>query len=198
MLIPLAFRPSDDACIYQLFIPANMMFSRFLGSCAQIMQQIPGQSDLTAQMQKISGDLQQAITSHGIVNNPKYGQIYGYEIDGYGGQNLMDDANIPSLLSAPFFGYLNSSDQVYQNTRKLILSADNPYFMRGTVINAVGGPHDGPGQAWPMASIVRILTSDNDDEIFTTLKEIVSSTSGLGLIHESINSFQASHYTRQW
>ena len=53
--------------------------------------------------------------------------------------------------------------------------------MRGPIINAIGGPHIGPGYAWPMASIVRIFTSDDDDEIFEALKEIVGSTDGLGM-----------------
>lgn len=179
-LIRSAFRPSDDATIYQLFIPANMMFARYLNSTSSIMSAIGGHAGLAKAMADMAASIRTAITAHGVINHATYGDIYAYEIDGYGSQNLMDDANIPSLLSAPFFGYLERDDPVYQATRKFVLSADNPYFMRGPVINAVGGPHVGPGYAWPMVSIVRILTSDNDTEITNALQEIVSSTSGLG------------------
>ncbi|TVY36000.1 Meiotically up-regulated protein 157 protein [Lachnellula occidentalis] len=190
-LIRSAFRPSDDSTTYQLFIPANMMFSRYLDSASKIMANISNQRNLANHMHNFSGRIRDAITKHGIVNHPTYGSIYAYEVDGYGSQNIMDDANIPSLLSAPFLGYLDQNDKVYQNTRKMIFSKDNPYYMRGPVINAVGGPHAGYGQAWPMASIVRIFTTNDTAEITTALQELVSSTDGLGLIHESINSFNA-------
>ncbi|KAF2087586.1 glycoside hydrolase family 125 protein [Saccharata proteae CBS 121410] len=199
-LIRSAFRPSDDATIYQLFIPANMMFSSYLASASKIMAQLNSSSSaagLATQMSDLSASLRAAVTKHGVVDGPN-GKVYAYEVDGYGSRNIMDDANIPSLLSAPVIGYLDRDDDVYQNTRALILGAGNPYFMRGPVINAVGGPHDGPGYAWPMASIVRILTSGDEAEIVDALAEILSSTDGLGLIHESINAFNQSDWTRQW
>ena len=197
-LIRSFFRPSDDATIFMFLVPSNMMFSRYLASCADIVSNIDGQSALAQRMSSLASSLRQAIETYAVSQTTKYGAIYPYEVDGYMSQNIMDDANIPSLLAAPVFGYLDVNDTTYQNTRKLLLSADNPYYMRGPVISAIGGAHDGPGFAWPMASIVRILTSNDSTEITQQLQEIVSSTDGLGLIHESINTFNVSDWTRQW
>jgi uncharacterized protein len=172
-----------------------MMFARYLAFCPLIMQ--PLNPALATEMSTLASSLRTAAETYGVVTDPVHGQIYTYEIVGYGSRNIMDDVNIPSLLSAPFFGYLNASSPVYENTRSMILSNRNPYFIRGPVINNIGGPHDGPGYGWPMASIVRILTGDNNTDIAEVLTEIVSSSDRLGLIHESINTVNVSDWTRQ-
>lgn len=200
-LIRSPFRPSDDASIFQFLIPANMMFARYLEAGAKIMAGLanapPG---LAQEMDGMAASLRDAVDRYAIVPSPdgSGGQIYAFEVDGYGGRNLMDDANIPSLLSLPFIGYLDESDPVYQNTRAFVLSEANPWFSQGPVISAVGSPHIRPGTAWPMASIVRILTTDDDVEIAGQLREILGSTDGLGLIHESVNSSDDGQWTRQW
>lgn len=196
-LISSWFRPSDDWTIFRFLIPSNMMFASLLEPCSEIASNI-GQAKLAKRMIVLSSILRTAIQDYAIVSTTEYGDIYAYETDGFLSRNMMDDANIPSLLAAPIYGFLDADDPVYEATRKFILSADNPYYMYGPVISAVGGPHDGPGYAWPMASIVRILTSNDDSEITQQLQELVSSTDGLGLMHESINTFNQSDWTREW
>ncbi|KAK4040157.1 hypothetical protein C8A01DRAFT_35845 [Parachaetomium inaequale] len=203
-----AFRPSDDAVLFQFLVPSNMLFAEALARAGLIVAELEqgekAPKGLAEDMAAFSKGVREAVTKHGIVpvlskNGTGVETVYAYEVDGFGAAGLMDDANVPSLLAAPVYGYLANVDAVYQRTRARVLSAEgNPYFMAGSVISAVGGPHAGPGMAWPMASVVRILTSDDDDEIVRVLRELVGSTDGLGLMHESVNSNNASQWTRQW
>lgn len=198
-LVRAPFRPSDDAAVFDFGIAANMMLTHYLSSTADIMAQLPdAPEDLAQEMRTLAAEIHSGIENFGIVTAPNGKQIYAYEVDGFGGRNLMDDANVPSLLSAPFLGYVDANDTIYQDTRAFALSRMNPWWCEGPVINAIGSPHIRPGAAWPMASIIRIFTSDDDEEIAGQLREILRSTDGLGLIHESVDSWDASTWSRQW
>ncbi|KAL5118451.1 Golgi transport complex subunit 4 [Pleosporales sp. CAS-2024a] len=192
-------RPSDDACIYQYLIPSNMMFSSALNTSSNIMSRIePRGGNLTSRMRQMSTGIERGIVDHAIIWDPKYGKLYAYEIDGYGSHISMDDPNIPSLLSAPFLSYTTLHDPVYQNTRRKILSRDNPYYSWGPIISGVGSMHTLPGKVWPMANIMTILTSDDDEEIIQNLKMLLQSTNGLGLMHESVDSHRKEIHSRNW
>ena len=167
-----------------------MMFARYLEAASSIISNLSSRTSRTSQrilnlntrMQKMAADIRIAVTKHAIISHPLFGSIFAYEVDGYGSQTLMDDANLPSLLSLPLTSYISPHDEVYQNTRLFVLSEENPYWMHGEVLSAVGGPHLGPMKGWPLASIVRIMTSQDDsgEEIIDELKAILGSTDGLG------------------
>lgn len=214
-LVRSAFRPSDDACILQFFVPGNIQMQYELSAIWEILNSI--KDELTIQipeitaaklqillddLKKYSDIISEAIQTHAIVNHPKYGKVYAYEVDGYGGSIFMDDANIPSLLSIPeLTDQTSASDEIYQNTRKMILSkSGNPYYLKGPYFKGIGGPHIGIHNAWPMSLLVQIRTSDDDEEILELLELVLKTTGGLGLIHESINVMipDGSSYTRPW
>lgn len=141
-LIRSAFRPSDDATILGYFIPPNAMMSVQLQNIAKIVQNQPGRKSLATELETRGKNLATAVQQHGIVSHPTYGDVYAFEVDGYGSRIMMDDANIPSLLSLPYLGFLDASDAVYQNTRKMITAkSGNPYYLEGSDFHAIGGPH---------------------------------------------------------
>ncbi|TDZ53673.1 Meiotically up-regulated gene 157 protein [Colletotrichum trifolii] len=217
-MVRTAFRPSDDACIFQFLVPANMMWAKYLESASEIMAKLDGDRarNLTAAMREQAFGIRQGIDRDAIVYRPGYGDIFAYEVDGFGGANLMDDANVPSLLAMPLWDFTRSKfklpagkrdyAEVYRNTRKYVLSDDNSYFMRGPVISAVGGPHVGPGKAWPMAAVIAAMTAydpisgvkDVEKEVEEQLRMVLDSTAGTGVLHESVNSWKESDWTRAW
>lgn len=200
-LIRSAFRPSDDACIFQYFIPANAYLVTELDKLSKITYLKENYGRDYEQIIKFRDSVNASIFEHGIIDHPEFGKVFAYEIDGYTSSVLMDDANIPSLLSLPDLGFISRTDPLYKNTREMILSKKgNPYYLVGPSFEGIGGPHVGYRYAWPMSLLMRIRTSDDDQEILTLLKMIMSNTGGLGLMHEgvSISSHQGRDFTRPW
>jgi meiotically up-regulated gene 157 (Mug157) protein len=106
-----AFRPSDDTCIFQLLTPSNMMWAAYLEQASEIMHGLaegdvnPKAANLTVEMRKLAKGIRRGIALDAVVHHRDFGEIFAYEVDGYGGANLMDDANIPSLLAMPLWNY---------------------------------------------------------------------------------------------
>lgn len=192
------FRPSDDACIFPLLVPSNLFAAKTLGQLAELAAHAAQDTALAARASALSTEVAQATVRHGRVNHPRLGEIWAYEVDGYGGQLLMDDANAPGLVTLAYLGICPSSDAVYQRTRAFALSDANPYFFRGAAAEGVGGPHIGRNAIWPMSIMYRAFTSTSDTEIRQCLRWLRDTTAGTGFMHESFNKDDPSKFTRSW
>ena len=195
-LVRSAFRPSDDATILGFFIPANAMISVELKRTAAMLKQA-GKKNIAKDVLKWGETIAQGVWEHGVVTHKKYGEVFAFEVDGYGSSILMDDANLPSLLAFPLLGFTDANNEIYKNTRKMILEKNgNPYYLTGDDFSGIGGPHVGLQSAWPMSVLVQAMTSDSDEEIMRCLGA-VKNVSLNGLIHESVNVEYSKTYTRE-
>ena len=197
-LIASAFRPSDDATTFEFLIPSNFMAVKTLQKMAEILETVNGNPEMAAECIALAAEVDQALHEHAIVQHPKYGAIYAYEVDGFGSHQLMDDANVPSLLA---LGYLDPemfNDPVYLNTRRFVWSEDNPYFKRGAAGEGIGGPHIGTESVWPMSIMMKAFTAQDDDEIRACLTQLLRTDAGTGFMHESFQKDDADDYTRPW
>lgn len=190
------FRPSDDACIYPLFIPANLFAIQTLIKLQEMAVKLFSDSNLAAACDDVLSKVRPAVAQYGMVQHPSFGKIWAYEVDGYGNAVMMDDAGTPGLLSLPYLGSCDLSDPAYERTRKFVHSADNPYFFKGRAAEGVGSPHVGLNAVWPLSIITRALTSNDDHEILQCLQWLRDTTAGTGFMHESFNQDDPSKFTR--
>jgi meiotically up-regulated gene 157 (Mug157) protein len=192
------FRPSDDACIFPLFVPANFFAMTSLRQLAELSTAVLHDETLARDAHGLATEIATALQKFGLMRGSQSETVWAYEVDGYGGQLFMDDANAPGLLSLPYLGCCDISDPIYQRTRAQVLSRANPYFFKGTAASGIGGPHEGLNMIWPMSIIMRAFTSTDDAEILQCLRWLKTTTAGTGFIHESFEKDDPQHYTRAW
>jgi uncharacterized protein len=197
-LICSMFRPSDDATIFPFLIPSNYFAVVSLRHAAEMVRSIHGNQQLAAECNALANEVEAAIRKYAIIMTPSHGKIYAYEINGFGSFNLMDDANVPSLLSLPYLDAVPVNDATYQNTRKYVLSTDNPFFFKGSAGEGIGGPHIGMDMIWPISIIMRGLTSQSSEEVKKCLQTLKTSNAGSGFMHESFNKNDVKNFTRKW
>ncbi|HZT13353.1 MAG TPA: glycoside hydrolase family 125 protein [Candidatus Baltobacteraceae bacterium] len=190
------FRPSDDACYYNFLIPSEMFIVVALGDMAQIERQVYHNLIKAHEAQSLRDEVQRGIQRYGMVPVSKYGYIYAYEVDGLGHAILTDDANVPSLLSAPYIGYTTTNDRYYLNTRAFLLSQDNPSYYTGQFARGIGSYHTPDHWVWPLAMVMDGLTANSQSEKQDVLNQLLATDPGDHLLHESFDPNDPKRYTR--
>lgn len=199
------FRPSDDECVYGYLVPANMFAVVVLEYVVEMATVLWRDTAMAEKAQKLANEIQRGIEEHAIVKGPDDNLIYAYEVDGLGNYLLMDDANVPSLMSIPYLGY-KYDPEIYANTRRFILSPHNPTYVKGS--NAFTGEIEGYGSPhmksqirdniWPMALAIQGLTSDDIEEKIHIVETLVKASAGTGWMHESFSAANPKRFTRSW
>jgi len=197
-LIASIFRPSDDATIFPFLVPSNHFAVVALRQLATLAREATGRHELAGACEALAAEVEEALLAHALVDHPFHGQVWAYEVDGFGNRLHMDDANVPSLLSLPYLGACSSNDPLYRRTRGFVLSPENPYFFRGQAGEGVGGPHVGLEMIWPLGITMRALTSEDDQEIGWCLRTLTETHGGTGFMHESFHQDDPTRFTRAW
>ncbi|MGC4036565.1 MAG: glycoside hydrolase family 125 protein [Chitinophagaceae bacterium] len=197
-LICSMFRPSDDATIFPFLIPSNFFAVVSLKQAAEMLDKISHDAELANESLALANEVERALKQYAVTTHAAFGKVYAYEVNGFGSYSLMDDANVPSLLSLPYLDALPATDPIYQNTRKLVLSSYNPFFFKGKAGEGIGGPHAGMFMIWPLSITMRALTSANDSEIKQCVQWLIKTHGGTGFMHESFHKDDPSKFTRKW
>ncbi len=197
-LICSTFRPSDDATVFSYLIPSNFFAASELVHLAEMWETIGKDPEKAKEARDLSKDVFAALRNYATIVHPQFGKIYAFEVNGYGSYHLMDDGNIPSLLSMPYLGSVFPTDLTYLNTRKYVLSEENPFFFKGTAAEGVGSPHTGMNKIWHMAIIMRGMTSTDNKEIADCLEMLRTTHAGTGFMHESFDKDSPIDFTRKW
>lgn len=196
-LVRSAFRPSDDECKFPFLVPANLMAAAALRDAAAVLRATE-RLGLAAEATHLADQMRAGVEARGVVHHAEQGEIWAYEVDGFGGIHLMDDANVPSLLSLPYLGICARGDERYRRTRAFCLSPSNPYFARGTLADGIGSPHTGAGTVWPIAIVMQALTAERDDEIADCLSALKATHAGTGFMHEAFDPNDPETFSRPW
>lgn len=193
------FRPSDDRCLYGYLIPSNMFAVAVLDYMSEIVPRFyENEDDFCDEIKLLRNQIQSGIEKFGTVQTEKFGKVYVYETDGNGNNVIMDDANVPGLMSMPYFNYCSPTDSIYLNTRKMLLSKANPYYFEGTYASGIGSPHTPDGYIWHIGLAIQGMTSCDYDEKERILNWFEATDGGTDTVHEGFFKDDPSLYTREW
>lgn len=181
------FRPSDDPHKYGYHIPSNLFAVKVLGYVLKMFPEV-------SRVRKLRNDILSGVENYGIWKDNQNKKHYCYEVDGFGGCNKMDDANVPSLLSIPYIDPEGYDRVIWQNTYKWIWSSKNPYFYNGSFAEGIGSPHTPSQYIWPMSLVIRALV---DPSVSKEMRDKIEKTKVRGKLHESFHKDDPKRLTRE-
>lgn len=191
------FRPSDDACVYGYLVPSNLFAEKVMAYAAELAR-LMADEPLARRAEALAEGIREGVEKDATVEHPVYGQIYAYETDGRGHRLLMDDANVPSLLSLPYLGVCGTDDPLYRRTRAFVLSEENPCYGKGRFAQGIGSFHTPKGYVWPIALCMQSMTTQDDEEAAELLRMLLDTHAGTGFMHESFHPDHPEDFTRSW
>ena len=197
-LIHSMFRPSDDATVFTYNVPGNYFALIALSQLIEMKNVAHFSDNEMSDIKKLGNKISDNLDTICVMNHSVFGEIYAYEVNGFGSYSLMDDSNLPSLLSLAYLFPSEQENKVYQNTRKYVLSNNNPFFFKGKAAEGIGGPHVGMDYIWPLSITMRGLTSTDDEEIKKCLNMLQQTHAGTGFMHEAFHKDDATKFTRKW
>jgi meiotically up-regulated gene 157 (Mug157) protein len=197
-LIHSIFRPSDDGTLLPYLVPSNIFAYVSLEQLSELYTINGKDNDFSDACMSFSNQVKLAVEKHAIKEHVDFGKIYSYEVDGFGNNLFMDDANVPSLMSLAYIGGHSPKDRIYKNTRKFLISDSNPWFLRGKAAEGQSSPHTGRENIWPMGIILRGITSEDENEIKMCLRMLKKTHADTGFMHESFHKDDAYNFSRSW
>lgn len=192
------FRPSDDGCVYGYLIPSNMFAITVLGYAEEILDSFYKEPELKKKITKLKEEIKEGLNKYGKIKDEDFGEIYVFETDGLGNVYQIDDANVPSLLSMPYYGFCDINDPVYQNTRKWVLSKKNPYYFEGTAACGIGSPHTEDNFIWHIGLAIQGMTTTDPKEKELLLDYFERTDADTGFVHEGFHKDDPFKFSRPW
>lgn len=187
------FRPSDDRCVYGYLIPSELFAVTVLRYLQSIFLEVYGDPAAAHKAGLLREKIEKGVEAYGLVDG-----LYAYETDGMGHYVRMDDANVPSLLSLPYFGYCKKDDPRYLATRAWCLSDENPFYYCGKAASGIGSPHTPEDYIWHIALAIQGLTSLDEGEREHLLDIFEQTDAGTNLVHEGFHKDDPTRFTRPW
>ena len=150
-------------------------------------------------------DILAGIHTYGVVTDQTGEQMYAFETNGFSQHLLLDDANVPSLLSAAYLGFktpYDPHDRLLRATRRFILSTRNRLFFKGANGSGVGSDHTEKGSVWPMSIIMEGFSAHLEDAANENLdsvwRRLEGSHADTFSMHESFDVNDPRVFTRKW